>query len=84
MVGSDGKSGRMAEAPVKFPDTFFENLIDNMFDGVYYVDPTRKILYWNQGAERITPDELAMLTGTFPYEIMLGFTARVARAFDGM
>jgi diguanylate cyclase (GGDEF)-like protein/PAS domain S-box-containing protein len=39
---------------VKFPDTFFENLVDNLYDGVYFVDPTRKILYWNQGAERIT------------------------------
>lgn len=39
---------------MKFPDSFFENLIDNLYDGVYFVDPTRKILYWNQGAERIT------------------------------
>jgi len=42
------------------------------------------VLMGAQGAERITPDELATLTGTIPYEIMLGFTARVARAFDGM
>jgi alanine racemase len=42
------------------------------------------VLLGAQGAERITPDELAMLTGTIPYEIMLGFTTRVARAFDGM
>lgn len=42
------------------------------------------VLLGAQGPERITPDELAMLTGTISYEIMLGFTARVARAFDGM
>ncbi len=42
------------------------------------------VLLGAQGPERITPDELAMLTGTIPYEIMLGFTARVARTFDGM
>ncbi len=42
------------------------------------------VLLGAQGAERITPDELATLTGTIPYEIMLGFTARVPRRFDGM
>jgi len=41
------------------------------------------VLLGAQGAERITPDELAALTGTISYEIMLGFTARVPRAFDG-
>ncbi len=39
---------------MEFPDAFFENLVDNLYDGVYFVDPTRKILYWNRGAERIT------------------------------
>ena len=39
---------------MKFPEAFFENLVDNLYDGVYFVDPTRKILYWNSGAERIT------------------------------
>ena len=40
------------------------------------------VLLGAQGAERITPDELAMLTGTIPYEIMLGFSPRVTRVFD--
>jgi len=39
-------------------------------------------LMGEDGGERITPDELAMLTGTIPYEIMLGFSARVPRVFD--
>ncbi|MEA4898040.1 alanine racemase [Bacillota bacterium Meth-B3] len=37
------------------------------------------VLLGEQGNERITPDELAELAGTIPYEIMLGFTARVPR-----
>jgi len=32
----------------------FEDLIENLFDGVYYVDRNRTITYWNAGAERIT------------------------------
>lgn len=42
------------------------------------------VLLGAQGTERITPDELATLAGTISYEIMLGFNARVPRAFDGM
>ena len=35
------------------------------------------VLLGAQGGERITPDELAGLAGTIPYEIMLGFSERV-------
>ena len=35
------------------------------------------VLMGRQGDERITPDELAELAQTIPYEIMLGFGARV-------
>ena len=35
------------------------------------------VLMGRQGAERITPDELAELAGTIPYEIMLGFSSRI-------
>ncbi|MBR5257362.1 MAG: alanine racemase, partial [Clostridia bacterium] len=31
--------------------------------------------------ERITPDELARLAGTIPYEIMLGFSGRVEKSW---
>ena len=37
------------------------------------------VLMGAQGDERITPDELAKLAETIPYEIMLGFGARVTR-----
>ena len=37
------------------------------------------VLLGAQGEERITPDELADLAGTIPYEIMLGFSSRVRR-----
>ena len=35
------------------------------------------VLLGRQGDERITPDELAEYAETIPYEIMLGFAARV-------
>src|SRR5512138_2173073 len=33
---------------------FYKNVIDNLYDGVYFVDRDRRITYWNKGAERIT------------------------------
>lgn len=33
---------------------FYKSLLDNLYDGVYFVDRERRITYWNRGAERIT------------------------------
>jgi diguanylate cyclase (GGDEF)-like protein/PAS domain S-box-containing protein len=33
---------------------FYKDLIDHLFDGVYFVDRDRVITYWNKGAERIS------------------------------
>jgi diguanylate cyclase (GGDEF)-like protein/PAS domain S-box-containing protein len=34
--------------------SFYKNILDQLYDGVYFVDPDRKITYWNKGAERIS------------------------------
>jgi diguanylate cyclase (GGDEF)-like protein/PAS domain S-box-containing protein len=33
---------------------FYKAIIDNLYDGIYFVDRDRVITYWNKGAERIT------------------------------
>ena len=41
-------------------DDLYKRILDSLYDGVYLVDPDRRITYWNPGAERITgyrPDE---------------------------
>lgn len=35
-------------------DLRFKDILNELFEGVYYVDPDRRILFWNKGAERIT------------------------------
>ncbi len=35
-------------------DPFFKKLLDNLAEGVYFVDLERRIKYWNRGAERLT------------------------------
>jgi diguanylate cyclase (GGDEF)-like protein/PAS domain S-box-containing protein len=37
-----------------FGGKFYERLLENMYDGVYFVDRSRRILYWNRGAEHLT------------------------------
>ncbi len=33
---------------------FYKTILDGLYDGVYFVDPERRITFWNRGAERIT------------------------------
>ena len=33
---------------------FFRAMIDNLYDGAYFVDRSRKIIYWNRSAEELT------------------------------
>lgn len=46
-------------------DNFHKSLIDNLYDGVYFVDPSRLITYWNNGAERITGYSAEYMVGNF-------------------
>lgn len=32
---------------------FYRSILDNLYDGVYFVDRERRITYWSRGAERI-------------------------------
>ncbi len=36
------------------PPSFHARLLDNVFDGVYFVNREREITYWNRGAENLT------------------------------
>lgn len=39
---------------ISFEDKFFKKIVDDLYDGVYFVDKRRKIIYWNKGAENLT------------------------------
>jgi diguanylate cyclase (GGDEF)-like protein/PAS domain S-box-containing protein len=44
-------------------EAFYKELLDNLFDGVYFVDRDRVITYWNKGAERISGYPAAQVIG---------------------
>jgi diguanylate cyclase (GGDEF)-like protein/PAS domain S-box-containing protein len=39
---------------MKFPEQIYEDILDNMYEGLYILDRERRITYWSKGAERIT------------------------------
>ncbi len=43
---------------------FYEELLDGLDDGVYFVDPMRRITFWSKGAERITGFKSAEVVGS--------------------
>jgi len=44
-------------------EKFYQVLLDNLNDGVYFVDRDRRITYWSKGAERITGYQKAEVVG---------------------
>ncbi len=48
---------------MKQDDLFYKTLLDNLYEGVYFVDRDRNITYWSKGAERITGYPAAEVLG---------------------
>ncbi|MFZ2088728.1 MAG: sensor domain-containing diguanylate cyclase [Desulfobaccales bacterium] len=38
----------------RYNSGFYQEVLDNLYDGVYYVDHNRRITFWNKAAEKIT------------------------------
>jgi diguanylate cyclase (GGDEF)-like protein/PAS domain S-box-containing protein len=50
--------------PANDGSEFYKAVLDNIYDGVYFVDRERRITYWNKGAERITGYTAGEVIGT--------------------
>jgi diguanylate cyclase (GGDEF)-like protein/PAS domain S-box-containing protein len=50
---------------------FYKSILDNLYDGVYFVDRNRMITYWNKGAERITGYAAKDVIGTHCWDDLL-------------
>jgi diguanylate cyclase (GGDEF)-like protein/PAS domain S-box-containing protein len=44
-------------------EELYRDIVENMSDGIYFVDRERRITYWNKGAERITGYSAAEVVG---------------------
>lgn len=61
----------------------FKDLVDHLFDGVYILDRQRRILYWNQAAERITGFAAQDVLGTSCSDNVLIHVDRDGRSLCG-
>ena len=48
-----------------------DDLLENLFDGVYYVDTHRKVSFWNKAAEKISGYKKEDVIGTFCHNNIL-------------
>lgn len=61
-------------------DLFYKKLLDNLYDGVYFVDKDRKITYCNKGAERITGYSADEVVGRHCFDNILMHTDREGKS----
>lgn len=54
-----------------FSEELYRNILENIYEGVYFVDKNREITFWNKGAERITGFLAAEVTGQYCYANLL-------------
>ncbi len=53
-------------------ETFYKKMLENLYDGVYFVDVNRKITFWNKGgAERISGFPASQVVGSHCYNNIL-------------
>jgi diguanylate cyclase (GGDEF)-like protein/PAS domain S-box-containing protein len=83
MAGSGAQP--TSEAPpsedIPFGSRFTDKLLENLYDGVYFVDRERRILYWNKGAERISGFAAGEVVGQFCHANILDHVNEDGRHF---
>jgi len=71
-VTSDKDPGIVPEPIVDGPDRLFGTaMVDQLYEGVYLVNPARRIQFWNRGAENLTGYEAAAVVGRFCHDNIL-------------
>ncbi len=55
-------------------DDFFKRMLDELYDGVYFVTPDRCIVYWNAAAERLSGYSASEVMGSYCFDNILDHT----------
>jgi diguanylate cyclase (GGDEF)-like protein/PAS domain S-box-containing protein len=56
---------------IRVEEGFYKKLVDNLYDGVYFVDPERRITYWNKSAEALTGYKSSEIIGKYCWNNIL-------------
>lgn len=49
-------------------DSFYRNLLESLYEAVYFVDPQRRIGFWNRAAEKLTGFGREEMVGSFCHD----------------
>jgi diguanylate cyclase (GGDEF)-like protein/PAS domain S-box-containing protein len=60
-------------------DGFERTVVDQLYEGVYFVDPARRIHYWNPGAERLSGFPASEVTGRYCHDNLLNHVDEAGR-----
>jgi diguanylate cyclase (GGDEF)-like protein/PAS domain S-box-containing protein len=60
--------------PAGFEPDFYKNILDNLYEGVYFCDWERKISYWNKAAEKLTGYKAVDMIGAHCWDNILMHT----------
>lgn len=71
--------GPLDATPVEPAEGFERAVIEQLYDGVYYVDRARRIRYWNAGAERLSGYQASAVVGQFCYQNLLNHVDATGR-----
>ena len=68
----DRAPGKPPEPAINGPEgAFGYAMVDQLNEGVYFVDPARRIRYWNRGAEGLTGYQSSDVVGRFCHDNLL-------------
>ncbi len=54
-----------------YDETMYRIMLDNLYEGIYFVDCERRITFWNQGAVRMTGFSSEEMVGRFCFDHLL-------------
>ncbi len=56
---------------MELSDKLYRNILENLHDGVYFVDTERRITFWNHGSERISGYPPEKVVGSYCFQNIL-------------
>lgn len=56
---------------IELTDELYKHILENLHDGVYFVDTERRITFWNHGSERITGYPSDRIVGSYCFQNIL-------------
>lgn len=56
---------------MELDDGYYKKILDNLYDGIYFIDRDKKIIYWNKGAEKHTGYRAADVVGKHCWDNIL-------------